>query len=239
MPFPSFDRSKRQATDAHPMQRRHVAGLVAVGAVVASSAFALPVLAQGGDAPSADASATVPTSVATTSLPTTTVIPGTTTSTTTAPAPAPDPTAVFAATVAGMTLQERVAFTIYTATPEERAAFFTFISPPPPPPPAPAPTPAPEPELAPAPVATAPAPGGFLACVRQRESKGNYSINTGNGYFGAYQFSQTTWNNTARHAGRGDLVGVRPSSVSPSDQDAMAQSLLAWQGRSPWAGPGC
>ena len=62
MPFPTFDRSKRQATDAHPMQRRHIAGLVAVGAVVATSAFALPVLAQAGEAPTADASATVPTS---------------------------------------------------------------------------------------------------------------------------------------------------------------------------------
>ena len=75
--------------------------------------------------------------------------------------------------------------------------------------------------------------------LRVCESSNNYRANTGNGYYGAYQFSQSTWNNTASHAGRGDLVGVRPSSASPADQDAMAVSLLNWQGRSPWAGPGC
>jgi len=98
----------------------------------------------------------------------------------------------------------------------------------------------------PVPVTTAPHPvqsgGGlpaFLVCVRQRESGGNYSINTGNGYYGAFQFSLSTWNNTAAHAGRGDLVGVLPSNVASGDQDAMAISLYSWQGRQPWAGPGC
>ncbi len=79
-------------------------------------------------------------------------------------------------------------------------------------------------------------PGAFLTCVRGRESGGNYSINTGNGYYGAYQFLPSTWNNAAAHAGRDDLVGKLPSDVSPSDQDAVAQDLLAWQGTSPWAG---
>ncbi len=87
---------------------------------------------------------------------------------------------------------------------------------------------------------TAPAaPSGFLACVRQRESNGQYAINTGNGYYGAYQFLQSTWDNTAAHAGRSDLIGRRPSDASPADQDAMAQALLAWQGTAPWGGPGC
>jgi hypothetical protein len=75
----------------------------------------------------------------------------------------------------------------------------------------------------------------FLACVRQRESGGNYQA-VGNGYYGAYQFSISTWNATAQHAGRGDLVGVRPDHAAPADQDAMALVLLHWQGRAPWGG---
>lgn len=78
--------------------------------------------------------------------------------------------------------------------------------------------------------------GAFLACVRQREGGGIYSINTGNGYYGTYQFLQSTWDNTAHHAGRDDLVGVHASDASPADQDAMALALYEWQGPSPWAG---
>src|SRR5262245_63212014 len=35
--------------------------------------------------------------------------------------------------------------------------------------------------------------GGDLASIRQCESGSNYQTNTGNGYFGAYQFDQSTW----------------------------------------------
>lgn len=77
----------------------------------------------------------------------------------------------------------------------------------------------------------------FLACVRWRESRGNYTVVSANGlYYGAYQFLRSTWDNTARHAGRADLVGVAPNLASPSDQDAMALHLLRWQGTSPWGG---
>lgn len=98
--------------------------------------------------------------------------------------------------------------------------------------------------LPPPTIAAAPSGSGgglpqFLVCVRQRESKGIYSINTGNGYYGAFQFLASTWNTTAAHAGRRDLVGVLPSNASPADQDAMAIALYQWQGRSPWEGPGC
>ena len=80
----------------------------------------------------------------------------------------------------------------------------------------------------------------FLACVKQRESGGNYqAVNPSNQYFGAYQFSQATWNATANHAGRTDLINVRPDHASPADQDAMARVLYEWQGRGPWAGDGC
>jgi hypothetical protein len=81
-------------------------------------------------------------------------------------------------------------------------------------------------------------PGGFLDCVRQRESGGNYGIyNTGgSGAAGAYQFLPGTWNGIAASSGRTDLVGVDPAQASPADQDAMAQALYAQQGSAPWGG---
>jgi muramidase (phage lysozyme) len=81
--------------------------------------------------------------------------------------------------------------------------------------------------------------GNVLDCIRHRESRGNYGVtNRSSGAAGAYQFMPGTWNNTARSAGRSDLVGVNPANASPSDQDAMAQHLLATQGLGPWGG-GC
>lgn len=101
---------------------------------------------------------------------------------------------------------------------------------------APADRPAPRP-----PVVTS--PGGsihdhpFLACVRHRESRGNYTVvNPAGPWYGAYQFARSTWNATAAHAGRYDLVGVVPSAASPADQDAMAWALYQWQGSRPWGG---
>jgi muramidase (phage lysozyme) len=83
-------------------------------------------------------------------------------------------------------------------------------------------------------------PGDFLACVRQRESGGNYGIynSGGSGAAGAYQFMPGTWNSIAASSGRGDLVGIDPAQASPADQDAMAQALYAQQGAAPWGG-GC
>jgi LysM repeat protein len=90
-----------------------------------------------------------------------------------------------------------------------------------------------------APVATSTAPrrtatpanytagaGGWAAGVRQRESGGNYATNTGNGYYGAYQFSLGTW------AGVGG-TGL-PSNASPAEQDMRAQMLYNQRGCSPW-----
>jgi hypothetical protein len=77
----------------------------------------------------------------------------------------------------------------------------------------------------------------FLSCVRQRESGGNYSaVNPAGPYLGAYQFLQSTWNVTASHAGRGDLVGLPANLASPYDQDEMAWTLYQWQGTGPWGG---
>ena len=60
--------------------------------------------------------------------------------------------------------------------------------------PAPAPKPAPAPRPAPRP-APPPAPsGGVWDDLAQCESTGNWTINTGNGYYGGLQFDVTTWN---------------------------------------------
>lgn len=71
--------------------------------------------------------------------------------------------------------------------------------------------------------------GGNLASIRSCESGGNYSTNTGNGFYGAYQFDQQTWNSVG---GSGN-----PADASPAEQDARAQALLNSRGSSPW--PSC
>lgn len=68
--------------------------------------------------------------------------------------------------------------------------------------------------------------GGVWACIRQHESGGNYATNTGNGYYGAYQFSLPTW----RALGG---LGL-PSNAPPAVQDAMAQKLQAMAGWNQW-----
>lgn len=62
--------------------------------------------------------------------------------------------------------------------------------------------------------------------LRNCESGGNYAINTGNGYYGAYQFDLGTW----RSVGGSGL----PSSASPATQDALAYKLWQQRGWSPW-----
>lgn len=60
----------------------------------------------------------------------------------------------------------------------------------------------------------------WLQKLRQCESGGNYRTNTGNGFYGAYQFMISTWDRVAQKV-RPDLVGVRPDLASPADQDFM------------------
>lgn len=77
----------------------------------------------------------------------------------------------------------------------------------------------------------------FLTCTRSIESGGNYrAYNASGPYYGAYQFTQSTWNSTANHAGRGELVGVDPRDASEYDQDDMAWTLYQWKGNAPWGG---
>lgn len=75
--------------------------------------------------------------------------------------------------------------------------------------------------------------GGWDALVHC-ESGGDYGINTGNGYYGAFQFNQQTWDGVVERMGRDDLSGVRASDVSPSDQLAAAQQLYSERGSQPW-----
>jgi hypothetical protein len=69
-----------------------------------------------------------------------------------------------------------------------------------------------------------------------RESHGDYGATNPAGYYGAYQFATTTWDSTAVHAGRTELLGVLPTQASEYDQDDLAWSLLQWQGKQPWGG---
>lgn len=68
-----------------------------------------------------------------------------------------------------------------------------------------------------------------FAELRACESSGNYQADTGNSYYGAYQFSQATWRSLG-------YTGL-PSAASPAVQDAAAAALQAQAGWSPW--PAC
>jgi Transglycosylase-like domain len=84
----------------------------------------------------------------------------------------------------------------------------------------------------------------FLVCTRAHESShtppaydnGYAAVNPSGTYRGAYQFSRSTWSNTAQRAGRLDLVGIDPATASVADQDLLALDLYTWQGAGPWMG---
>jgi resuscitation-promoting factor RpfA len=65
--------------------------------------------------------------------------------------------------------------------------------------------------------------------LRVCESGNNYRANTGNGYYGAYQFELRTW--------RGLGYSGYPHNASASTQDAAARELQADRGWKPW--PAC
>ncbi|MGR7028096.1 transglycosylase family protein [Geodermatophilus sp. URMC 62] len=65
--------------------------------------------------------------------------------------------------------------------------------------------------------------------VAQCESGGNWSINTGNGYYGGLQFSQPTW------AGYGGTdLAPRADLATPGQQVQIAEEVLAGQGIGAW-----
>jgi hypothetical protein len=125
---------------------------------------------------------------------------------------------------------------------EARQQLVATAPPPPPPPapepepepapaPAPAPEPEPEPEPAPAPAVSTSGPISEATwdAVAQCESGGNWSINTGNGYYGGLQFNLNSW----------QWVGGTgmPHEASRETQIAMAQRLWERQGWNAW--PAC
>lgn len=65
--------------------------------------------------------------------------------------------------------------------------------------------------------------------LRLCESGNVYTKNTGNGYYGAYQYNLSTWNNYGGFA--------RPDLAPAAVQDAKAQADHARRGFSPW--PAC
>jgi hypothetical protein len=79
------------------------------------------------------------------------------------------------------------------------------------------------------PVQAAPGLSGEDAWNRLRicESGNNYSVNTGNGYYGAYQFDLPTW--------RGAGGTGYPNQAPPPEQDRLARALYRSRGWSPWA----
>ncbi|WP_327355557.1 transglycosylase family protein [Streptomyces sp. NBC_01304] len=68
--------------------------------------------------------------------------------------------------------------------------------------------------------------------VAQCEAGGNWSINTGNGYYGGLQFSASTW---AAHGGT--AYAATADQASKSQQIAVAEKVLASQGKGAW--PSC
>ncbi len=74
------------------------------------------------------------------------------------------------------------------------------------------------------------APESTWDAVAQCESTNNWSINTGNGYYGGLQFSQSTWD-----AYGGQQYAPRADLASREQQIAVAEKTLAGQGWGAWA----
>ncbi|WP_116050469.1 transglycosylase family protein [Amycolatopsis palatopharyngis] len=67
---------------------------------------------------------------------------------------------------------------------------------------------------------------GVWAKLRMCESSERYHVNTGSGYYGAYQFDLPTWRSVG---GQG-----RPDTASPGEQDYRALYLYRMRGWQPW-----
>ena len=73
------------------------------------------------------------------------------------------------------------------------------------------------------------ATGDIWEQLRICEAGGDYTRNSGNGYYGAYQYNLGTWANYGGFA--------RPDLADPATQDAKARETQAARGWSPW--PAC
>jgi hypothetical protein len=75
--------------------------------------------------------------------------------------------------------------------------------------------------------------GADWYAIAQCESGGNWSINTGNGFWGGLQFTPSTWFGY----GGGPFSGSGPFPYSAAAQIAVAERVLAGQGPDAW--PNC
>lgn len=75
--------------------------------------------------------------------------------------------------------------------------------------------------------------GQALMLLRNCESGGNYQTNTGNGFYGAYQFEVGTWRGIAPSPYNQDYPHEAPAAA----QDIAATTLYRSRGWQPW--PGC
>lgn len=75
-------------------------------------------------------------------------------------------------------------------------------------------------------VGTANAASGNWDAVAQCESSGNWAANTGNGFYGGLQFTQSTWN---AFGGSGSA-----HQNSREEQIRVAEKVLDGQGRGAW-----
>lgn len=62
--------------------------------------------------------------------------------------------------------------------------------------------------------------------VAECESGGNWSADTGNGFYGGLQFKQSTWDENGGHGS--------PADASRDEQIAVAQRVLATEGPEAW-----
>jgi hypothetical protein len=67
---------------------------------------------------------------------------------------------------------------------------------------------------------------GYLQAIAACESGGNPATDTGNGFYGKYQFTLSTWQSVG---GSGN-----PAAAPEAEQDRRAAALYAQQGSSPW-----
>ena len=70
----------------------------------------------------------------------------------------------------------------------------------------------------------------LLSCIRSHEQgPAGYATDTGNGFYGAYQFTMSTWRSVG---GSGN-----PADASPAEQDERAWALYERDGLTPWPTP--
>ncbi|MGW6917565.1 transglycosylase family protein [Kitasatospora sp. NPDC054939] len=73
------------------------------------------------------------------------------------------------------------------------------------------------------------APVSTWDAVAQCESGGNWSINTGNGYYGGLQFASSTWKSFG-----GTAYAPQANEASKAEQISVAEKVLASQGPGAW-----